>query len=350
LEKIIHFIKPKGLSIGVFKSQLLNLAKQIRCRNTQFCTKVWVTNEDSKILKTFDTYKNTLRRKDISYGDIIYLRSPIDYILHRLLLLGLGVKFIYDFRALVAFESWYRNRKIGSFIILFILECIAYFTSHQVNCVSNKLRMKLDKYFFIKRNVIVVPCLTETATLKQFNNNKAKSIDFVYVGGTSKWQCIEEIFKIYKKIEEQVNNSTLTFFTKDKDLIDQYSLKYGIAVDVKFVDQQNIHNELLNYDFGFLLRESNIINEVASPIKFLEYLGAGVVPIMTNEIGDYSGLVVNNKLGVIVDKNDTNIQDLVSNIKNHAKDNGINNLIYRVACKLTWNGFEGDLLRDDIFN
>ena len=52
-------------------------------------------------------------------------------------------------------------------------------------------------------------------------------------------------------------------------------------------------------DYGWLVRENTDTNRVASPVKFAEYLAAGLEVIISNELGDYSNYVLVNKAGFI---------------------------------------------------
>ncbi len=53
-------------------------------------------------------------------------------------------------------------------------------------------------------------------------------------------------------------------------------------------------------DYGLLLREKSITNKVASPVKFAEYLYAGLRVLISPEIGDYSEMVSYYNLGHVV--------------------------------------------------
>src|SRR6185295_10953881 len=50
-------------------------------------------------------------------------------------------------------------------------------------------------------------------------------------------------------------------------------------------------------DYGLLLRQDDVVNLVASPVKFGEYLACGVRPILTPHIGDQSDLCQSSDLG-----------------------------------------------------
>jgi hypothetical protein len=50
-----------------------------------------------------------------------------------------------------------------------------------------------------------------------------------------------------------------------------------------------------------LLRESNTVNKVSHPLKFVEYLYAGLNLIISRDIGDTQDLVIKNNFGVVLD-------------------------------------------------
>jgi hypothetical protein len=52
-------------------------------------------------------------------------------------------------------------------------------------------------------------------------------------------------------------------------------------------------------DYGLLLREQSFTNRVAAPTKFAEYLAAGLKIIISENLGDYSKLVLDLELGEI---------------------------------------------------
>jgi hypothetical protein len=51
---------------------------------------------------------------------------------------------------------------------------------------------------------------------------------------------------------------------------------------------------------GFLLRRSSPVNEVSSPTKFGEYLAAGLPVVMTDGIGDFTDLAMQENVGLII--------------------------------------------------
>lgn len=149
-------------------------------------------------------------------------------------------------------------------------------------------------------NCIVVPCLSEFDAVELKKERIPNS--FVYIGGLSVWQCFEEMLHIYKGI--RTNDSVMHIITLDhqaahemvKEIIgDENNIEiYGIT------DRNKIPEVLSQFQYGFLIRRSDVVNLVSSPIKFLEYISCGVDVIMTDAVASYAQIVNDYGIGTIV--------------------------------------------------
>ena len=149
-------------------------------------------------------------------------------------------------------------------------------------------------------NNIVVPCLSEFSS---YNTDVKKIPDsYVYIGGLSLWQCFDEILCIYERIRTE--NSVLHIITLDTEkakekvktmIKDDNNIEiYGIT------DRRRIPEILSKFQYGFLIRKNNIVNQVSSPIKFLEYISCGVNVIMTDAVPSYARIVDDYEIGTVV--------------------------------------------------
>ena len=148
----------------------------------------------------------------------------------------------------------------------------------------------------------------------------------------------DRLNNIYKYCNTKIIKAEFTFITYEKKKLKEKLkktplLKYKIVS----VDNRNVINYLKNQDFGFLFRHDIIVNEVASPIKFLEYISSGVIPILTPFVGDYSKEVVQKKLGIIF-RNDN--EKLIKDIKK-VSDQIIlyRKRLYDYSLSYTWKNF-----------
>lgn len=174
--------------------------------------------------------------------------------------------------------------------------------------VSDAMKEYYENKYGVRTKSIVVPCLSE------FVNSKIENVEripnsFVYIGGLSVWQCFDEILKLYAKI--RTDKSVFHIITLNSEVArkkvieiigDEKNIEiYGIT------DRTQIPATLNKFEYGFLIRKNDVVNQVAAPIKFLEYLSCGVNVIMTNAVPSYAKLVEENNVGTVVNINSENV-------------------------------------------
>ena len=68
----------------------------------------------------------------------------------------------------------------------------------------------------------------------------------------------------------------------------------------KYVPLESVKYNLLFCDYGFLVRGETMTNNVASPVKFGEYMICGLKILISKNLGDYSDVISTNNLGCII--------------------------------------------------
>ena len=201
-------------------------------------------------------------------------------------------------------ESFMRNHSYLRKYALSILLWLAFRFISGVVYVSDSMKDYYQSVYGIKNKSIVVPCLSEFVP----NHSQSHRIpnSFVYIGGLSVWQCFEKTLSIYKQI--RTDHSIFHIITRDVALATQKVKEIvgdmnGIEI-YTITNRRQIPETLQKFQFGFLIRENNVVNQVASPIKFLEYISCGVNVIMTDAVPSYARMVKDNKIGAIVDLNE----------------------------------------------
>ncbi len=174
--------------------------------------------------------------------------------------------------------------------------------------VSDAMKEYYENKYGVRTKSIVVPCLSEFANSKVENVERIPN-SFVYIGGLSVWQCFDEILKLYAKI--RTNKSVFHIITLNteaarKKVIDIIGDDKNIDI-YGITDRTQIPATLNKFEYGFLIRKNDVVNQVAAPIKFLEYLSCGVNVIMTDAVPSYAKLVKENNVGTVVDMNAENI-------------------------------------------
>lgn len=143
------------------------------------------------------------------------------------------------------------------------------------------------KYGYKGNNYVVMPCYNLKLSA-EFDVERYKKPTFVYAGGASVWQCTDEMCEVYKYIEQQMPEATLTILSGDRSAFEDLMKKYDIKnYEIKYVKKDFLDDELKKYKYGFLLREDNIVNKVATPTKMNSYLANYLIPIYTEAVDDF---------------------------------------------------------------
>lgn len=271
---------PSSASKGVIVSQVL--APWDTERTIFFDRKRLLANtKGTKIITVYDLFK--VRRKVTK----IYCRDIYNFIFFQLFLkFFLKADVIYDFRGILHEESFLKNDSRLRRAILRAIEKFCYKKADEVRTVSQNLAEYL-KHEFGERPINVIPCCISEAEIMSspIKKNQSEVSRFVYVGSVSRWQCFEDAIKMYADLEIE---KTLNVLTPDLQKAKEIISKYSIECNVENASRDQVLRILRTSDFGFVLRERSIVNCTASPIKFLEYVSQGVVPICTPFVGDYS--------------------------------------------------------------
>ena len=207
-----------------------------------------------------------------------------------------------------AAESYMKHH---SYLRKWVLQLIDAYTLRRVAgviYVSDAMKEYYENKYGVKTKSIVVPCLSEFANTKIENVERLPN-SFVYIGGLSVWQCFDEILKLYAKIRTDksvFHIITLNTEAARKKVIDIIGDDKNIEI-YGITDRTQIPATLNKFEYGFLIRKNDVVNQVAAPIKFLEYLSCGVNVIMTYAVPSYAKLVEETNVGTVVGMNAENI-------------------------------------------
>lgn len=175
-------------------------------------------------------------------------------------------------------------------------------------------RYVLERSHLPASRIPVVPCLVDLACFRYDPSERmllrrkrgwADRLVFVYVGISAPWQCIDETFAIFRMIRQMVPRAFLWVVTPDIRAC--RARLTDVTEDdcaIETLPHRVVGEALQAADCGFLIRRRSLVNAVASPLKFAEYL-AGGVPVLTGpEVGDYSSLTVKEDVGAVLDPDD----------------------------------------------
>lgn len=258
-------------------------------------------------LKYWKIYKIILRLIPGITKERIIARGP----LACSIALMLNNEVIYDGRAAVSAElDEFPEMVLDKNLVVEIknAERAAVLNSKFRIAVSHKLvDYWREKFGYSKANHIVIPCLIS-------DHNAINSIDvsreclgfnendvvLIFSGGTGGWQSSELLMEFLEK-QLSKENTKLLLLTKETTEFLNLKKQFKDKVVIKWVEPEEVSAYLKLGDYGILVRDQIITNKVSSPVKFAEYLSAGLSVLITLNLGDYTELVEQNKLGYVID-------------------------------------------------
>ncbi|MBH0230748.1 glycosyltransferase [Halobacillus yeomjeoni] len=161
-----------------------------------------------------------------------------------------------------------------------------------------------------------IPCSIEMSSIDLSTNyiNRKKyrekygindELLFIYSGGISSWQCIEETVSLFLEIQKRLTKKKCKLLILSFEAEKLRHLKSDKSIILDSVSADIVKDVLCAGDFAFLLRKDYITNNVAFPNKFLEYISSGMKLITTPYIFDVANMVKSNNLGTTI----TNIKE-----------------------------------------
>jgi len=180
---------------------------------------------------------------------------------------------------------------------------------NQLTAVSNSLKKFLiDNYNICSNKIQITPCLSgpefqfdpakRSKIRKELNLRNDDLLVVFSSGGTAKWQNTDILKSLAEKKIKILNLSKRKI--PFKNIIN------------KFVNYSEVPYYLNAADVGIIWRDRSIVNKVASPVKFSEYVCCGL-PVITNESVDMIyKYIKKNSSGLILDNlNNLKIDSLI---------------------------------------
>jgi glycosyltransferase involved in cell wall biosynthesis len=129
----------------------------------------------------------------------------------------------------------------------------------------------------------------------------------VYSGGLSFYQQVPAMLTIWRRLRDDPAIRFLLLTNEDPHAAPMFVGDLSVFGDRLLhlsLPRSEIALTLASADLGFMLRDSRELNRVASPVKFPEYLCAGLAVVASPGTGDASGLIEQHQVGTLVDPGD----------------------------------------------
>ncbi len=277
-------------------------------------------------------------------------------------------KFIYDNRGLFIQEEIFKGRwkenSLSVRILRMIENRIVKKTNHIV-VVSNAFREYMLENFsticsHLDKKITVID--NKTNINQKLNNTKInirkknKNVVGVFAGSAARWQSVSEIKAFAQMCCKIIPNFSLKILSYNLDVfmkeIQNDSSLYNIT---EFIEAKSseVFEHLLSANFGLLIRDDILINNVASPLKFAEYLAAGLPVAVSSGVGDTEEIIHKNDIGVII--KEKNYEYAVNQLMVLLDDDDVYNRCMQTALKeynitdsyYSYNGIYQDILKEN---
>jgi hypothetical protein len=218
---------------------------------------------------------------------------------------GLFEKVIYDGRAAVKAE-------VEEYNVTGSKDLDKLFIQMEQKAVSNSnfkiaVSQKLIEYWNVDLGIkvsdsdsVVIPCTLSSAGNDAVGVKEPNFVKVVYSGGTGAWQSFEKVVHLFRTALSVQPNLKVLFLTKSNASIEKLEMEFPDRVSRKWLNHQEVLPALVSCDYGILIRDQAVTNKVASPVKFAEYLNAGLKVLISPEIGDFSDFAAENNCGITV--------------------------------------------------
>jgi hypothetical protein len=251
---------------------------------------------------TYNHYFNFIKAIINNNEKEIFCPSFIDVIMVLPIRLFKKFAIYYWNQGIAPEESYMRHKSKLRKYLLSSAEYLALkFSSTQI-LVSTEMKRFLEAKYSLKLHSIIIPCSSD---LTYQNIEKIKD-SYVYVGGMSVWQRFDTIIKMFNIIVHSTPNAMLYIATGDLDIAKQIirthiDTQFQDRISLQSINDRSTMETFLNtMQYGFLIRDDDPVNNVASPIKLAEYLSCGVNVIISNALTSYAPLVEQYGAGISV--------------------------------------------------
>ncbi|MEK6322358.1 MAG: hypothetical protein AABN33_11815 [Acidobacteriota bacterium] len=192
------------------------------------------------------------------------------------------------------------------------MDQLAVNSADAVVAVSEPLARKLQQAMGGEQKLVaVIPCCVErplfSCSARQGMRRTLGLSDdellFVHTSTEERWEAFDQVLDFFRAAYLRQRSRMLFLTTLDPSVVTA-SLSTNDPLLKALIIRKARPDEVSEYlsaaDVGLLLRRPHETFRVANPIKFAEFLGAGLALVVSQNIGTTNQIVEAQKLGVIV--------------------------------------------------
>ena len=215
---------------------------------------------------------------------------------------GKHPKLLVDVRGAIKEEltDYFTGSKIAKWLKVYMLDCAAsiYLHADAISTVSESLKEHLCAMYNADKNKIFVSRCSagKNFTFDKINRyeirnkysiNDDQTVIVFASGGGNLWQKAEDIVLSCAQKGYTILN------------LSKHSINHPSVISV-FVPYEDMPKYLSAADIGVIVRDRHIVNYVASPIKFAEYLACGLPVLANDSVSQIVEIIQQYGVGVVV--------------------------------------------------
>ncbi len=236
-----------------------------------------------------------------------------------------------DFKGIVPEEHLMYDTGIGRYVPFAagkVFEHIIFKYADSFSAVSHRFKEYfISKYDLKDRRFLVMPSVYDDEKFyydEKLRNDYRKKLSckdnndlITYCGSLQNWQQPDLMFKMFRQLSNYEENRFLVL-TFDVEAAEKFAEENAIAKDrinIFPAPPEQVNAYLNASDVCVLFRKDDIVNNVASPTKFAEYLVTKNRILISEGVGDFSDLVKNSDYGACLKESDLVADHLMKLIK-----------------------------------
>ena len=224
----------------------------------------------------------------LSQSKLVYIHSAYNAI--KLLIFPVRGYRVFDVHGIVPEELAQEKKWLHS-LLYSIVEAVMIKKSDALIFVSNSMAGHFKRKYskIIRSEQLVIPILprVEESSKELVLKATRDPRSVIYAGGTQVWQNIN---KMTNAALRQPTFSYTFLSSSPEQFLSQFKDQAPAHLSCRSVPADEVKKFYLAHQYGFILRNQDLVNAVACPTKLVEYLAWGVIPItITDNIGDFDG-------------------------------------------------------------
>jgi len=252
---------------------------------------------------------------------IIHARAEVPAVIALVISKLFGVQFIYDRRGMLAHEyvdggMWKKESPLTKILFPLVNSLDRQFIvqADSIVVLTERIAAILRNDFSGSKHALditTIPCCVDLNVFTPVQVSAVASIEehhtftLVYTGSLGTWYMLEEMADFFKTLIKDIPKAhflilTMTDHSFAKKIMDQKNVPID-SYTITGIPHKEVPETLRTCQASLMFIKPVFSKIASSPTKFAENLACGLPVVMNRGIGDTERIIVDEKVGVIID-------------------------------------------------